>query len=731
MVFDRPAPSSGVALWGGTECTICRIGDRWRDQSRETGHAERLDDLDRIAALGIRTLRYPILWEQAARDNCSSFDFTWPDRQLNRLRELGIEVIGGLMHHGSGPPGTDLLDPDFPSRLADYAAAVAERYPWIVKWTPLNEPLTTARFSALYGHWYPHHKSLDSFFRVLVNECLATVRAMGAIRRAVPSAMLIQTEDVGKTFSTPELAHQAEHENLRRWLGFDLLFGRVDRHHPFHGPLRRAGVTAAALDELAEGGGRPDMIGFDYYLTSDRFLDHRSDLYPGEPVGGNGRQRYVDVEAVRVPHLVAEAGIEQRLREVWARYQTPIAITEVHHGCTHDEQLRWLMEVWTCANRLNAEGVDVRAITLWSMFGNVDWRSLLTRDDGHYDAGVFDARSNPPRPTVLATAATALAAGETFDHPALSAPGWWHRPGRFYGADGDEDDAADPAGAPLLITGATGTLGWALARVAQHRGLRVHLTNRADLDLENPSSIRDAIERVRPWAIINAAGYVRVADAEHDRDGCFAANAGGVAHLAQVAGDFRVPLVGISTDLVFDGTSGPYSEGDACNPQGVYGASKRAAELALLDASESNLVIRTAAFFGPWDVHNFAWNTLQALARGEPVRASDSVTVSPTYVPDLCHALLDLLIDGAGGLWHLTNPGSFSWYQFARRLAHQAGIDCAGLVKIDGMPSDTSLTSKHGALLRPVEAAIADYCSRYAAIDQARNRNAVPPPPAA
>jgi dTDP-4-dehydrorhamnose reductase len=88
------------------------------------------------------------------------------------------------------------------------------------------------------------------------------------------------------------------------------------------------------------------MIGADYYLTSDRFLDHRCGLYPGEPVGGNGKQQYVDVEAVRVAHLAGEIGIEPRLREVWARYQTPIAITEVHHGCTHDEQLRWLMEVW-------------------------------------------------------------------------------------------------------------------------------------------------------------------------------------------------------------------------------------------------------------------------------------------------------------------------------------------------------------------------------------------------
>jgi dTDP-4-dehydrorhamnose reductase len=74
-----------------------------------------------------------------------------------------------------------------------------------------------------------------------------------------------------------------------------------------------------------------------------------------------------------VPHLVDRVGIDHRLREVWQRYQAPIAITEVHHGCTHDEQLRWLCEVWESAHRVKAEGADIRAVTLWSMFGNVDW----------------------------------------------------------------------------------------------------------------------------------------------------------------------------------------------------------------------------------------------------------------------------------------------------------------------------------------------------------------------
>jgi len=114
FVVLRNVPSK-IELWSGPECTICRVGNKWRDQARETGHDRRLEDLDHIADLGIKTVRYPILWERAAEDCSSPLDLTWADRQLERWRELGVEVIGALVHHGSGPPGTDLLHPDFPS----------------------------------------------------------------------------------------------------------------------------------------------------------------------------------------------------------------------------------------------------------------------------------------------------------------------------------------------------------------------------------------------------------------------------------------------------------------------------------------------------------------------------------------------------------------------------------------------------------------------------------------
>ena len=162
-----------------------------------------------------------------------------------------------------------------------------------------------------------------------------------------------------------------------------------------------------------------------------------------------------------------------------------------------------------------------------------------------------------------------------------------------------------------------------------------------------------------------------------------------------------------SSDLVFDGGAGPYSESDPASPGCVYGRSKAEAERLVLEAAPDTLMIRTSAFFGPWDRYNFAWHVLSTLARGETVEACSRTRVSPTFVPDLCHAALDLLIDGESGLWHLANQGELSWHEFACRLAEGAGYDRGSIVRADSAAdTTTALTSERGLLLQPIERAI-------------------------
>jgi len=415
-----------LQLWGGVECTVNRVGPRFFNQLERNGHWDRVEDLDRFAALGLRTLRFPLLWELLAPNSPGEIDWSWPDDRLTRARHLGLRPIAGLLHHGSGPVYTSLLDPRFPEKFAQYADAVARRYPWIDAYTPINEPLTTARFSALYGHWYPHAQDDSSFARALLNECRATALAMRAIRDINPEAKLIQTDDLGKTFSTPAVSYQAAFENDRRWITWDLLSGMVDRTHPLWSYFKWAGVTDSKLEFFLREPSPPDVIGANYYVTSERFLDDNFSAYPAECRGGNGREIYADIAAVR-SELSDIAGPTNLLMELWERYETPIAITEAHLGCTPDEQLRWFMEIWNAAGEARSAGADVRAVTVWSLLGSFDWNSLVTRDEGHYEPGVFDVFDGEPRETELGKMVRELTARGTFDHPCLATPGWWQR----------------------------------------------------------------------------------------------------------------------------------------------------------------------------------------------------------------------------------------------------------------------------------------------------------------
>jgi dTDP-4-dehydrorhamnose reductase len=191
-----PLQSPPLELWAGVECTVNRVGDQYFDQLEQNGHATRLDDLNLFAELGVSAMRYPILWERTAPNGPKQADWSWADERLGRMQELGIRPIVGLVHHGSGPRHTSLIDPTFAPGLAEFAQAFADRYPWVEHYTPVNEPLTTARFSGLYGHWYPHGRDDLTFMRALLTQCRAVALSMAAIRKVNPKAQLIQTEDL-------------------------------------------------------------------------------------------------------------------------------------------------------------------------------------------------------------------------------------------------------------------------------------------------------------------------------------------------------------------------------------------------------------------------------------------------------------------------------------------------------------------------------------------------------
>ncbi|RZK21083.1 MAG: SDR family oxidoreductase [Hymenobacter sp.] len=268
---------------------------------------------------------------------------------------------------------------------------------------------------------------------------------------------------------------------------------------------------------------------------------------------------------------------------------------------------------------------------------------------------------------------------------------------------------------PILITGRTGTLGRAFQRLCRIRGLHAITLDRAALDIADARAIARALGRHQPWAVVNAAGYVRVDDAEADADRCYRENTTGPDLLAAACAAHGVQLLTFSTDLVFDGQqTTPYLEGAAPRPLSVYGHSKLLAEQAVLAQLPSALVVRTSAFFSAWDEHNFVHHALTAARQGDDFVAADDLLISPTYVPDLVNTSLDLLLDRACGLWHLANEGACTWAELARLALRVAGLDEACVISRPAAsmgwaarrPRYSVLGSQHGQLLPSVESGL-------------------------
>jgi beta-glucosidase/6-phospho-beta-glucosidase/beta-galactosidase len=436
-MFSRDAKLSAVGelphcdIWGGAEYTYNRVGDRYLDQMEFSGHASRLSDYESFTELGISTFRFGIIWERHEQDP----SWKWSEERMQWMRSAGVRPIVGLVHHGSGPIHTSLLDPQFAQKLAAYAGAVAKRYPWVDAYTPVNEPNTTARFSGMYGIWYPHHRSRRSYLQALLNQLKATVLSMNAIRRVRPDAKLVQTDDLGSISGTEPLRPIWEMQNLRRWLPFDLLCGKVDRVHRMFGYMRAEGISEAEILWFLDNPCPPDIIGVNYYLTSDRYLDHRVEMYPSRLRSAEGP--FVDVETVRASP-VGITGFGALLLEAWRRYEIPVAITEVHLGGPVHDQIRWLAEGRDGVKYARRNGANCIALTTWAMLGSFYWNELVTSENGHYEPGVFDVSSGRPLATELAGVVAQMAKRELPRHCALKQRGWWRDNSRIlfpYGTD--------------------------------------------------------------------------------------------------------------------------------------------------------------------------------------------------------------------------------------------------------------------------------------------------------
>lgn len=275
---------------------------------------------------------------------------------------------------------------------------------------------------------------------------------------------------------------------------------------------------------------------------------------------------------------------------------------------------------------------------------------------------------------------------------------------------------------PILVTGASGRLGRAVAAACAARDLAAVTFTHAELDVTDRVAVGAALDRHDPWAVCNAAGVVRASLTAADSARCRRVNALGPRLLADECHAAGIRLLAFSSDFVFDGEkASPYHEGDRPRPQGDVGESQHAGEAAVLARAPEALVVRTSAPFGGSDDDDFVGRTLAALRADRPVLCASDALVTPTYLPELVDVCLDLLIDGERGVWHLVHEGPRTWADVARAAARVAGL-CAdrvqgrprrALPQASMPPRHRPLASRRGELLSSLDDALVRYQRRY------------------
>ncbi len=656
-------------VWAGIECSHNRVGDTFIDQLTQSRHYERPEDIRRFAELGIKALHYPLLWEHHQPQRTGAIEWGWVASQLNQLHSLAISPVVGLLHHGSGPLFTHLLDDDFAKGLSTFARQVAWRFPWITYYKPINEPLTTARFGGLYGVWHPHAKEDVVFAKIFLNQLKAIVLSMQEIKKINPYAQLIQTEDLSKTYSIPSLQYQADFENQRRWLTYDFLVGRFNRHHSLWDYFRGLGISEKTLLFFSDHPCPPDILGVNHYITSERFLDSNLSLYPSHLHGGNHQESYADIEAIRINHR-QPSGLKLLLEELYARYSKKIALTEVHLHCTREEQLRWLAYVWNLCVELNQEKTIVSAFTAWSLVGAYGWNKLLTEPNGEYESGIFDLRSPRPRPTILAKFIKTVSEGKSFSHPVLAQKGWWEKENRFLDAPPFEKKAEKYNRyneSFLLIYGDNGPLCKVLEICCQQRGIAYQSLNMNDEKIEKGNLLKNQNFSSLPWAIINAIDFMNNSDL-YRKVACKIIKE--FKELREHHHEIRaVKLLTFSSVMVFDGRKKtPYLESDRASASHAIAQNMIEVESMVSQAPYSSLIIRSGLYFGPYESPDIWHQTLSEWELQLWEGNSHDIVISLVYLPDLAQMALDLLIDDEIGVWHLSNGGEVKYSELLQQI---------------------------------------------------------------
>ncbi len=366
----------------GIECSNPTIngGRIRRDQLAECGHYDRWrEDLALVKGLGLKVLRYGLPYHRTHLGP-GRYDWSFADQAMAELRRLGITPILDLLHFGVPDWLGNFQNPELPLHFAAYAGAVAERYPWVRHWTPVNEIYVTARVSAKDGLWNEQLRSDRAFVTALKHLCAASILATQAIVRRRPDAVIVQSESAEYTHEARTVISDAVRlANKQRFISLDLLYAYVPDAELYNYLLDN-GLTRQEYDwfMLGEPPGH-QVMGNDYYGRNERILLPDGSRIIAEDVMG----------WYAITH------------EYYQRYRRPVMYTETNVE-NPDAAPAWLWKQWMNVLRMRRDGVPVLGFTWYSLTDQMDWDTeMAEKNDRVFACGLYDL-DRKPRPVAAA-----------------------------------------------------------------------------------------------------------------------------------------------------------------------------------------------------------------------------------------------------------------------------------------------------------------------------------------
>ena len=360
----------------GIECSNPTIdnGRIRRDLLDECGHYERwAQDLALTRDLGLRVLRYGLPIHRVFLGP-GRYDWDFADLVMNEMQRLDIVPILDLLHFGLPDWIGDFQNPDLPLLFAGYCGAVAQRYPWVRYYTPVNEIFVTAKMSAKEGAWNEQLKS-DAGFVTAIKHCVAaSILGTQAIAARRPDCVIVQSESA-------EYIHEAKASpsfetvlaNKQRFISLDLLYAHVpDADTLLY--LMDNGLTRAEFDWFMAG--EPpgyQVMGNDYYGRNEHILKPDGTMCPAEDVWG----------------------WYQITKQYYRRYNKPVMHTETN-VFDADAAPNWLWKQWINVLQMRDDGVPVLGFTWYSLIDQIDWDTGLTQKNDRVNAcGLYDLERKP------------------------------------------------------------------------------------------------------------------------------------------------------------------------------------------------------------------------------------------------------------------------------------------------------------------------------------------------